>query len=83
MVRDVSGGIRYAISDGHGSGGRCLTAFGLCAYDARATLHTLGTFIYFLYTSSNIAYLGSYTDKATESIIFIYVCTRAGCVDES
>ena len=59
MVRDVSGGIRYAISDGHGSGGRCLTAFGWCAYDARATLHTLGTFIYFLYTSSNIANLGS------------------------
>ena len=43
----------------------------MCAYDARATLHTLGSFIYFLYTSSNIAYLGSYTYKITESNIYL------------
>jgi len=83
MVHDVSGVVRYAISDGHGGGGGYQSALGWSAYGAHATLHTLGTFIYVLYTSSNIAYLGSYTDKATESIIFIYVCTRAGCVDES
>jgi len=65
MVRDVSGVIRYAISDGHGSGSGYLGAIGWCACDARATLHTLGTFIYFLYTSSKIAYLGSYTYNTT------------------
>jgi len=73
MVRDGSGVIRYAISDGHGSGGRYLSAFGWCAYSALAPLHTLGTFTYFLYTSSNIAYLGSYTYNTAESRIFIYV----------
>jgi len=59
MVRDGRGVIRYAISDGHGYGGRYLSAFGWSAYGALATLHTLGTFIYFLYISSNIANLGS------------------------
>ena len=73
MVRDVSGGIRYAISDGHGSGGGYLSALGWCTYGARATLHTLGTSTYFLYASSNIAYLGSYTYNTAESVTFIYV----------
>ena len=73
MVRDGRGVIRYAISVGHGYRGRCLSAFGWCAYGALATLHTLGTFIYFLYTSSNIANLGSYTYNTAESVIFIYV----------
>ena len=73
MVRDVSGVIRYAISDGHGSGGGYLSALGWCTYGARATLHALGTYIYFLYTSSKIAYLGSYTYNTAESIIIIYV----------
>ena len=71
MVRDGSGVIRYAISDGHGSGGRYLSAFGWCAYSALAPLHTLGTFTYFLYISSKIAYLGSYTYKITESNIYL------------
>ena len=71
MVRDGSGGIRYAISDGHGSGGGYLSALGWCVYGAYATLHTLGTFIYFLYTSSKIACLGSYTYNTAESIIII------------
>ena len=39
----------------------------------------VGTFIYFLYTSSKIAYLGSYTYNTTESVIFIYARTGAGC----
>ena len=73
MVRDVSGVIRYAISDGHGSGGGYLSALGWSAYGTHATLHTLGTSIYFLYTSSNIAYLGSYTYNTAESVIIIYV----------
>jgi len=33
----------------------------------------VSTFIYFLYTSSKIAYLGSYTYNTTESLTFIYV----------
>ena len=61
MVRDVSGVIRYAISDGHGSGGGYLSALGWSAHDTHTTLNTLGTFIYLLYTSSKIAYLGSWT----------------------
>ena len=73
MVRDASGVIRCAMSDGHGSGGGYLIALGWCACGARATLHTLGTSIYFLYTSSKIAYLGSYTYNTAESVIFIYV----------
>ena len=73
MVRDRCGVIWYAMSDGHGSGGGYLSAIGRCAYDAHATLHTLGTSIYFLYASSNIACLGSYTYNTTESVIFIYV----------
>ena len=48
MVRDGRGVIRYAISDGHGSGGRYLSAFGWCAYGDLAILHTLDTSIYFL-----------------------------------
>ena len=55
MVRDGSGVSRYAISDGHGSGGGYLSALGWCAYGAHATLNTLGTSIYSLYTSSKIA----------------------------
>jgi len=81
MVRDWSGVIRYAISGGHGSGGGYLSAIGRCAYDARSTLHTLGSFIYFLYSSSKIAYLGSYTFNTAESVIIIYVWTRARCCD--
>ena len=73
MVRDVSGGIRYAISDGHGSGGGYLIALGWCACGARATLHSLGTLIYFLYTSSKLACLGSYTFNTAASVIIIYV----------
>ena len=73
MVRNVSGGIWYAFSDGHGSGGGYLSAFAWSAYGAHATLHTLGTSTYFLYASSNIAYLGSYTYNTAESVIFIYV----------
>jgi len=38
MVRDVSGVVRYAISEGHGGGGGYLSAIGCCAYNARATL---------------------------------------------
>ena len=73
MVRDVSGVVRYAISEGQGGGGGYLSAIGWCTCDARATLYALGTFTYFLYTSSKIAYLGSYTYNTTESVIFIYV----------
>ena len=73
MVRDVGGTVWYAISDGHGGGGGYLSALGWCACDTRATLHALGTFIYVLYTSSNIAYLGSYTYNTTESVMIIYV----------
>ena len=72
-MRDGCGVIRYAISDGHGSGGGYLSALGWSAYGARATLYTLGTFNYFLYTGSTIAYLGSYTYNTAESIIIIYV----------
>jgi len=63
----------YAISDGHSRRGGYLSALGWCTYGARATLHALGTYIYFLYTSSKIAYLGSYTYNTAESIIIIYV----------
>ena len=63
--------IRYAISGGHGSGGGYLSALGWSAYGTHATLHTLGTSIYFLYISSKIAYLGSYTYKITESNIYL------------
>ena len=73
MVRDENGVIQYATSGGHGSGGGYLSALGGCVYGAHAALHTLGTFIYFLYTSSKIAYLGSYTYNTAESVIFIYV----------
>jgi len=73
MVRAVSGVIRYVTLDGHGSGGGYLSALGWSAYDAHATLHTLGTFVYFLYTSSKIAYLGSYTYNTAESVIFTYL----------
>ena len=72
-MRDGCGVIRYAISDGRGSGSCYLSAIGWCTCDARATLYALGTFTYFLYTSSKIAYLGSYTYNTTESVIFIYV----------
>ena len=76
MVRDGSVVSRYAISDGHGSGGGYLSALGWCAYGAHATLNTLGTSIYSLYTSSKIAYyifFGSYTYNTAENVIIIYV----------
>ena len=76
MVHDGRGVIRYAISDGHGSDDGYLRLLGWCAYGAHATLHTLGTSIYFLYISSKIAYLGSYTYKITESNI--YLCMNEG-----
>ena len=72
MVRDASGVIRYAMSDGHGSGGGYLIALGWCACGARATLHTLGNSNFFLHTISN-TYLGTYTYSSSECIIFIYV----------
>jgi len=87
VVRDVSGVIRHAISDGNGSGGGYLSAFGGGADGALATIHTLGTFIYFLYTSSNIAYLGSSTYNTAESRkhLFTYergqdVVTHMACI---